>query len=107
MNNMQSAAQRRLNGKMQHGSILVDFDYKANSLLFNSKNLLDNIKNLKKRITSIKSELNKNIGAGKLKQAVKFGFEKNFNFNFDFVNGKLSENEILLAEKLGKKYAEL
>lgn len=96
------SAQRRVNGRiLQHGSILVDFDYEKNALIFNSNDNIDNIINLKKRITSIKSELKKDVGIDKLKKAVKRGFEKNFGFKL--INDDLSDNEFLLIKKLLKE----
>ena len=104
------SAQRRMQGKiLQHGSILIDFDYNKNSLLFIKNNIIDNIENLKKRITSLKREL-KNINKGnkvsykELSEAIRFGFKENF--GFDMVDGSLTQEEIKLAEKLRKeKYA--
>lgn len=96
------SAQRRIKGKiLQHGPILIDFDYEKNLLLFNSDNEIDSINNLKKRITSIKNELKKEIDIKKLKNAIKYSFEKNFNFNI--IDDSLNENEILLAHKLLKE----
>ena len=103
------SAQRRLNNKiLQHGSILIDFDYEKNSLLFSSKNPLDKISNLKQRITSIKNELNKKnnktnkkLDIKELKNAIKFGFEKNF--SFELFDDKLNEDELLLAKRLSKE----
>ena len=76
----------------------MDFDYRKNLLLFDSGNEIDSLNNLKKRITSIKNELKKEIGIKKLKAAVKYGFEKKF--GFEFINGTLSDEEMLLAKKL-------
>ena len=101
------SAQRKLNGKvLQHGPILIDFDYNKNISIFNSNNLIDNIDNLKKRITSLKLELKKinknyNIGYKEIAEALKFGFEKNF--NFDMVNDSLTGEEMRLAGKLRKE----
>ena len=96
------SAQRRFDGKiLQHGPIIIDFDYEKNSLLFNSDNEIDNINNLKKRITSLKNELNKNIDIKELKEAIKDGFKKNFNFNI--IDDSLTKEELLLAEKLRKE----
>ena len=94
------SAQRRMNGKiLQHGSILIDFDYNKNNSLFNSNNLIDNVDNLRKRITSIKNELKNNeINYRKLAEAIKHGFRENFNFNI--FNDKLNYEEIMLAKKL-------
>ncbi len=98
------SAQRRLNGKvLQHGPILIDFDYGKNDLLFNSNNNLDTLNNLKNRITSVKNELNnsKKIGYNQLKEAIKSGFKENF--DFDIVDGSLSDEGAMLAEKLKKE----
>ena len=93
------SAQRRMNGKvLQHGSLLMDFNYEKNNLLFNSNNTFDMIENLKQRITSIKNELNKIINYNEIKNAIKFGFKENF--SFDIVDSFLSEDEINLIEKL-------
>ena len=93
------SAQRRFEGKiLQHGSILLGFDYKKNQLLFNSHNDLDRIESLKKRITSVKNELKKEIDTKKLKMALRYGFEKNFNFKL--VDDDLSKEESLLVKKL-------
>lgn len=98
------SAQRRLNGKiLQHGPILMDFDYGMNALLFKSNGAIDSLENLKKRITSIKNELNTEISYGKLASAIKYGFQKNF--SFDFLNDDLSSEEIKLTKKLkSEKY---
>ena len=96
------SAQRRFNGKvLQHGPILIDFDYNKNNSIFNSNNLIDNIINLQKRITSLKDELNKIISYNEIAEAIKFGFKENF--NFDIVDDSLTEEEIKLAEKLRKE----
>src|SRR3989338_5213048 len=109
------SAQRRINGKvLQHGPILINFDYNKNSLIFNSNNNFDNINilnNLKNRVTSIKNELkntgtkfgihyvdNKKIYYNELREAIRFGFKENF--GFDMVNDSLTSEEIKLAEKL-------
>jgi lipoate-protein ligase A len=93
------SAQRRFNGKvLQHGSILMDFDYDKNNLLFNTTNPLDRINNLKNRITSLKRELNNILNYDELSSALKEGFKENFNFNF--IDDSLTAEEIKLAKKL-------
>lgn len=75
------SAQRRLNGIiLQHGSILMSFDYGMNSKIFKSDNE-NAIEKLKQRITSIKNESRKNISMNELKKAVKSGFEERFGFD--------------------------
>ena len=118
------SAQRRFDGKiLQHGPILIDFDYNKNSNIFSSNNEIDTVENLKNRITSIKNELNNkqginnnesiknenhNIGKindknliNELKSAVKLGFKENF--NFELVNDSLNNNEKILVKKLLKE----
>jgi len=132
------SAQRRMGGKiLQHGSLLIDFDYNKNESIFNSNNDFDSINNLKNRITSLKRELNKMINynvlekqsfsgfseirnfretgnakhfpvrrkiinfSSELKEAIKFGFKENF--NFDMIDDSLSDGEFRLADKLRKE----
>jgi len=99
------SAQRRLNGKvLQHGPILIDFDYEKNASLFNSNNsdIINNLDNLKTRITSIKNESkNIKISYGYLAKAIKAGFKENFKLSM--VKSSLSSGEIMLANKLLKE----
>lgn len=96
------SAQRRMDGKiLQHGPILMDFDYNKNNSLFNKTNTIDNIENLQKRITSIKNEINKIINYNKISEAIKYGFKENF--NFEMIDGSLTNEEIRLSEKLVKE----
>ena len=94
------SAQRRFNGKvLQHGSLLIDFDYNKNDSIFNSNNNFDNIENLKNRITSLKNESkNKKISHNDLKVSIKNGFKDNF--NFEMIDDSLTSEEIKLVEKL-------
>jgi len=96
------SAQRRMEGKvLQHGSLLMDFDYNKNNSIFNSDNSFDNIENLKNRITSLKNELNKIIEYNELSSALKNGFKENF--NFEMIDDSLTDEEVILAEKLKKE----
>ncbi len=102
------SAQRRISGKvLQHGSILIDFDYEKNASLFNLNNNFDNVNNLnnlKNRITSIKNGPgNKNsiINHQKLADAIKNGFKENFDFGV--INSSLSKEEKNQAERLIKE----
>jgi lipoyl(octanoyl) transferase len=102
------SAQRRMNGKvLQHGSLLIDFNYDKNSSIFKSNNDYDNIENLKQRITSIKNEfnrynkiINENI-FDELKESIKLGFKENF--DFEMVDDSLREEETILIEKLKRE----
>ena len=96
------SAQRRMDGKiLQHGPILIDFDYNENNSIFDSNNNFDSINNLKQRITSIKNELNKIISYKELSEAIKTGFKENF--DFDIINSTLTNEEIILTKKLRKE----
>ncbi|MAG91826.1 octanoyltransferase [Candidatus Woesearchaeota archaeon] len=99
------SAQRRLNGMiLQHGSLLIDFDYEKNASLFKSSQIIDNTESLKKRITSIKKELNKDISYKELAAAVILGFQRNF--NMQYYNDPLTHEELKLANKLShEKYS--
>ena len=93
------SAQRRMSGKiLQHGSMLIDFDYNKNNSLFNTTNSFDN---LKQRITSIKNETNKIITANKIKEAIKQGCKENF--SFEMINDSVTDEEIKLTEKLNQE----
>lgn len=96
------SAQRRMDGKiLQHGPILIDFDYNKNNSMFNSDNNFDNIENLKNRITSLKRELKKEINYNELAKAIKSGFKKNF--DFELIDDSLANEEIELAKRLGEE----
>jgi len=97
------SAQRRMNAKiLQHGPILIDFDYEKNASIFNSNNTFDSINNLKQRITSINNQLkNDNITYNQLKEAIKTGFKENF--DFEMFDDSLTNEEIILAKKLRKE----
>lgn len=104
MNNkkISGSAQRRIDGKiLQHGPILLDFDYEKNSLLFKTNNKLDTLENLKNKITSLKNELNKEIEINELIEAVKYGFKEKFDFNF--IEDNLTNEELKLMERLRKE----
>ncbi len=93
------SAQRRIKGKvLQHGSLLIDFDYNKNNSIFNSNNVIDNINNLKNRITSLKNETNRVINYNEIVNAIKSGFKENF--NLDLIDDSLTSGEARLAEKL-------
>ena len=106
------SAQRRLDGKvLQHGPILIDFDYEKNSKLFNSNGDSDTLNNLKNRITSLKNELDNNknksykndetspiIKTNKTKLNKKIKNKKNAKDN-----NRISYNSLAGAIKLGFK----
>ncbi|MBI2651033.1 lipoate--protein ligase family protein [Candidatus Woesearchaeota archaeon] len=97
------SAQRRFNKKvLQHGSLLLNFDYEKNSSLFVlNKNDKISFENMKQKITSLKNETGRNIGYKELGNTLKQGFKETF--NFDILEGNLTDKEIGLAEKLKKE----
>jgi lipoyl(octanoyl) transferase len=100
------SAQRRIEGKvLQHGPVLIDFDYKQNYAVFKTDNRLDTLENLKLRITSLNRELKtgKNLDSIylNLKDAIKIGFKDNF--NLEMFNDSLTSMEVGLSEKLLKE----
>lgn len=103
------SAQRRLQGKiMQHGPILMDFDFEKNSRLFSLSNNSSDAKaladSLKKKITSIKHQLVIDISYREMASAIKHGFQENFGFKF--MDETLTKREAMLSEKLrSQKYS--
>lgn len=99
------SAQRRLQGKiLQHGPILMDFDFEKNAVLFISNDSKELAENLRKKITSIKHELGIDISYKEMVDAVKYGFQKNFKMNF--FDDALTKEEIELSKKLrNEKYS--
>lgn len=96
------SAQRRLKGKiLQHGPLLIDFDYEKNAMLFPSDNAKELAEGLKKRITSIKRELGIDVSYNEMVSAIKHGFQKNF--KFDFFEDELTNEEKKLADTLKKE----
>jgi lipoyl(octanoyl) transferase len=96
------SAQRRMQGKiLQHGPILIDFYYETNAAIFNSSNPIDSLESLERRITSLKKELGREVDFEELAEAIKLGFEKNF--DFEMVEGTLTDTEMELAERLRKE----
>lgn len=98
------AAQKRKNGKiLQHGPVLIDIDFEKMCSLFKTENMKKLIHESKNRITTLNKELNKNITFETLAEALKSGFEKNF--NVDLIEDNLTEREKELAQKLmNEKY---
>lgn len=98
------SAQRRADGKiLQHGSLLIDFNYEKNAALFNSDTNSNRFtaSELRGRITSIKNELNREVSYKELSNAFRYGFQKNFHLKL--IESKLARDEIKLAEKLKRE----
>jgi lipoate-protein ligase A len=95
-------AQTRRNGKLlQHGTLILDVNVDR---MFEVLRVPDEkikgkqISQVKERVTSINKELDREISIEQIEKAIVLGFEKKFNIKF--FEGRLSEEEILLARKL-------
>jgi len=95
------SAQKRINKKiLQHGAVLIDANIKKYCSVFNNCN----IEKVKQRMTSINNELKNKTNYQKVKQAMKKGFEKTLNMEFE--DSKLTKEELKLAKKLeSNKYS--
>jgi len=99
-----SAQTRKLGTVLQHGTVLMDVDVdKMFSLLKvpNEKIKDKLIKDVKERVTSIRHILGKDASFEEVAEAMKVGFEKEFNVKL--VEGKLSNEEVTLARKFEKE----
>lgn len=108
------SAQRRINGKiLQHGAILIGCDIEKMCKLFNT-DFENAVKATKERVTSI-NELksinqlrninkstnrltDKTITFQNIANALKLGFEKNF--NIEFADDNLTQEELAAADRL-------
>lgn len=96
-----NAQTRRNNNILQHGTILIEVDVdKMFSLLLVSDEKMKGklIESIKQRVTSINSQLNKKVEFDEVSEAMKKGFEENF--EAELVKGKLTSEELNLAEKI-------
>ncbi len=99
-----NAQTRKLKTVLQHGTILMDVDVeKMFSLLKvpNEKIKDKLIEDVRKRVTSIKHVLGNNVSFNDVADAMKKGFEEEFNINL--IEGKLSKDEIELAKLYEKE----
>ena len=99
-----NAQTRKARTVLQHGTILVDVDVdKMFSLLKvpNEKIKDKMIADVKERVTSIKHILGRNISFNDAAEAMKIGFEEEF--NVELINGSLTEEEIKLSKKFEKE----
>ncbi len=100
-----NAQTRKHKTVLQHGTVLMDVDVeKMFSLLKvpNEKIRDKLISDVKERVTSIKHILEKDISFETAAQAMKKGFEEEF--NIDLVEGTLTGEEIELTKKFEKEY---
>jgi len=94
-----NAQTRKLKTVLQHGTILMDVDVeKMFSLLkVPDEKIKDKlIEDVRNRVTSIKHVLNSDIRFSDVADAMKKGFEEEFNINL--IDGDLSQEELELAD---------
>lgn len=99
-----NAQTRKLKTVLQHGTILMDVDVeKMFSLLKvpNEKIRDKLISDVKQRVTSIKHSLGKDVPFEKVEEAMKKGFE--VEFDVKFIEGGLTLDEIETAKKLAEE----
>jgi lipoate-protein ligase A len=99
-----NAQTRKAKTVLQHGTILMDLDVdKMFSLLKvpNEKIKDKLIVDVKQRVTSVKQILGEDIRFNEAAEAMKIGFEEEF--NVELVDGSLTEEEIELAKKFERE----
>ena len=99
-----NAQTRKAKTVLQHGTILMDLDVdKMFSLLKvpNEKIKDKLIVDVKQRVTSVKQILGEDIRFNEAAEAMKIGFEEEF--NVELVHSSLTEEEIELAKKFEKE----
>jgi len=99
-----NAQTRKARTVLQHGTVLTDVDVdKMFSLLkVPDEKIKDKlIADVKQRVTSIKHILEKEMPFEEVAQAMKKGFEEEF--NVELVEGELIEEEVALTEKFEKE----
>ena len=99
-----NAQTRKAKMVLQHGTILMDLDVdKMFSLLKvpNEKIKDKLIVDVKQRVTSVKQILGEDIRFNEAAEAMKIGFEEEF--NAELVDGSLTEEEIELAKKFERE----
>lgn len=98
-----NAQTRKLKTVLQHGTVLTDVDVEKmfSVLRVPNEKIKDKlIENVKERVTSIKHVLDKNISFDEISNAMKIGFENEFDINLE--KGKLTEEELSLTKKFEK-----
>jgi len=98
-------AQTRKRGTvLQHGTVLMDVDVDTMFSLLKVPNekIKDKlITDVKQRVTSIQHCLEKEVSFQKVAAAMKVGFEEEF--QIEFIDGRLSKNEQVLAKQIEKE----
>jgi lipoate-protein ligase A len=100
-----NAQTRKLKIVLQHGTVLMDVDVEKmfSLLLVPNEKIRDKlIADVKERVTSVKHVLGRNISFADASNAMKTGFEEEF--NVELVDGKLTDEELKNAEQFEKEY---
>lgn len=102
-----SAQSHRRGVVLQHGTLLVDVDLERMFALLRvpwAKTCMEVVDIAKRRISSVRSEVGREVSVDEVNHALVQGFGKAL--KIDLVEGKLTEYELELAEKLCRgKYA--
>ena len=98
-----NAQTRKLKTVLQHGTVLLDVDVEKMFTILKvpDEKIKDKlISDVRKRVTSVKNILGKDVSFIDSAEAMKIGFEKEF--NVELVKGKLTKKEIELTEMFEK-----
>lgn len=97
-----SAQLRRKTAVLQHGSILLNQEQNKISEVFGADSLAANAENTGDRHANLFEVLNRSVSMQELEQAMKIGFAKAFNVEFEHT--PLTENEANTIVSLTSKY---
>jgi lipoate-protein ligase A len=100
-----NAQTRKAKTVLQHGTILMDVDVEEmfSLLIVPDEKIKDKmISDVKQRVTSVKDILGRVISFRKIAEAMRIGFEEEFNINLDF--GSLTDEEKELTNKFEKEF---
>ncbi|UCF50166.1 MAG: lipoate--protein ligase family protein [Thermoplasmatales archaeon] len=100
-----NAQTRKLKTVLQHGTILLDVDVEEmfSLLIVPNEKIRDKmISDVKQRVTSVKHILGKDIGFKNIADAMKIGFEEEFNIELN--EGTFTEEEIELTNKFEREF---
>jgi lipoate-protein ligase A len=100
-----NAQTRKLKTVLQHGTILLDVDVEEmfSLLIVPNEKIRDKmISDVKQRVTSLKHILGKDIGFKNISDAMKIGFEEEFNIELN--EGTFTDEEIELTNKFEREF---
>ena len=100
-----NAQTRKLKTVLQHGTVLMDVDVEKmfSILKVPNEKIRDKlISDVKERVTSVKHVLGRDVSFSDAAEAMKTGFEKEF--NVELVEGELSEEELKLAKNFERDF---